>query len=276
MATRWDGHRVSAIDRRTLRSCTVVLASFAVFALSRAVARGEGATEVPPGESAPSNGLSNERAKTTGPEEPIHMEALSKEEKPPTFVMRGGPLGPSRLVFLHGMCGHALGYAQSFQFSAAKRGLLIAPQGDKPCQGPWASWSNDLDKIDSRIVAAFRRAGSPDAVLDVAAIGYSQGALRAEDLARKWPERYTRLVLIASPRVASARGLERVRSAVMMAGERDRKDLMKDSVRVLEQAGIPTTFMVIPEATHGAMGPTPEKTMGEALEWLFAHDRAAR
>jgi hypothetical protein len=103
-------------------------------------------------------------------------------------------------------------------------------------------------------------------------IGYSQGALRAEELARRWPERYTRLVLIASPRVASPRGFDRVRSTVMMAGEKDRQDLMKQGARALAKAGIPSTFMVIPEATHGAMGPTPEKTMGDALEWLFSHE----
>jgi hypothetical protein len=47
---------------------------------------------------------------------------------------------------------------------------------------------------------------------------------------------------------------------------------MKQSARAIAKAGIPSTFMVIPEATHGAMGPTPEKTMGEALDWLFRHD----
>jgi predicted esterase len=223
----------------------------------------------------PAPAASAERPTNAAVHGPIRMEPVDPAEAPPTFVMRGGPHGPAHLVFLHGMCAHALGYAQSFQFSAARRGLLIAPQGDKPCQGSWASWTNDLERLDARIVSAFRSADPGDAAIDVVAIGYSQGAMRAEELVRKWPERYTRLVLIASPRVSSARGFERVRSAVMMAGERDRKDLMRESAKVLEQAGIPSTFMIIPEATHGAMGPTPEKTMGEALDWLFAHDRDA-
>jgi pimeloyl-ACP methyl ester carboxylesterase len=203
---------------------------------------------------------------------PVRMEPQSPEEKPPTYVLRGGPTGPARMVFLHGMCGHALGYAQSFQFSAARRGKLVAPQGDKPCQGPWASWSNDLEALDARIVDAFHRLGDRDAVDDITVIGYSQGAMRAEDLARRWPQRYTHLILMASPRLASPRGFGRLRSTVMMAGERDRQDLMKQSARAFAKAGIPSTFMVIPEATHGAMGPTPEKTMGEALDWLFRHD----
>jgi len=72
--------------------------------------------------------------------------------------------------------------------------------------------------------------------------------------------------------VVSPRGFDLVRSTVMMAGERDRQDLMKQGAKALVRAGIPSTFMIIPEATHGAMGPTPEKTMGEALDWLFSHE----
>ena len=41
-------------------------------------------------------------------EGPIRMEALDPSAKPPMFVMRGGPRGPSRMAFLHGMCGHGL------------------------------------------------------------------------------------------------------------------------------------------------------------------------
>ena len=235
-------------------------------ALPVSMARGESnAGETSTSGEAPKNGAADG---------PVRMEALSPAEKPPTFVMRGGPAGSARLVFLHGMCAHALGYAQAFQFSAAKKGKLVAPEGDKPCQGSWASWSGDLETLDARIVAAFRRLGESEPIEDIAVIGYSQGALRAEELARRWPARYTRLVLIASPTVSSPRGFDRVRSTVMMAGERDRQDLMKKGAELLAKAGIPSTFMVIPEATHGAMGPTPEKTMGDALEWLFAHEAA--
>ena len=234
--------------------------------LPLSTARGEGLS--------PATAAMSVEASSAAPREgPVRVEPLSPEQKPPTFVLRGGPTGPERMVFLHGMCGHALGYAQSFQFTAARRGKLIAPQGDKPCSGPWASWSNDLEALDQRIVDAFHRLGQSDPIEDVVVIGYSQGAMRAEDLARKWPQRYTRLVLIASPRISSPRGFDKVRSTVMMAGERDRQDLMKQSARAIAKAGIPSTFMIIPEATHGAMGPTPEKTMGDALDWLFGHER---
>src|SRR5688572_460224 len=61
--------------------------------------------------------VSPSASRADAPSGPIRMEPLSPSETPPTYVMRGGPVGPARLVFLHGMCGHALGYAQSFQFT---------------------------------------------------------------------------------------------------------------------------------------------------------------
>jgi len=205
---------------------------------------------------------------------PIRIEPLEPGASPPTFAMRGSPKGPGLIVFLHGMCGHALGYAQSFQWSASKKGTLIAPQGDRSCGGPWSSWSKDIEALDARIAAAFRSLGHEGPIEDVVLVGYSQGASRAEALARKWPRRYTRLILIAAPTVVDARGLTSLRSVVMMAGERDRQDLMRSGARVMKAAGVPSTFIVIPEATHGAMGPTPEKTMGEALDWLWEHQRS--
>jgi len=36
---------------------------------------------------------------------PVRMGVLDPQATPPTFVMYGGPRGPGRLVFLHGMCG---------------------------------------------------------------------------------------------------------------------------------------------------------------------------
>jgi pimeloyl-ACP methyl ester carboxylesterase len=205
---------------------------------------------------------------------PLRIEALDPNETPATFVMRGGRPAPGRIVFLHGMCGHAHGYAQSFQYSAARYGSLVAPQADVVCgKGPWAKWSADTDALDARITSAFKSLGHQEPIDDVLVIGYSQGATRAEALARKWPERYTRLILMGAPTATQAHGLKHLRATVMMAGERDRQDLMKQSARALTASSIPSTFIMIPEATHGAMGPTPEKTMQEALDWVFRNSR---
>lgn len=204
----------------------------------------------------------------------MRLEPLDARE-PPIFVMRGGPHGPRKMVFIHGMCGHALGYAQSFQWSAAKYGVLIAPQGDVPCApgSPWAKWSSDTNALDSRIMNAFRELGEPAPIEDIALIGYSQGASRAEALARKWPKRYTRLILIAGPSQVSPYGLG-VRSALMMAGTLDRQDVMQASARAFNAAGRRARYLALPDARHGAMGSHPEQSMDEALKWLF--DDAAR
>jgi pimeloyl-ACP methyl ester carboxylesterase len=204
----------------------------------------------------------------------IRMEPLSESStaagSPPTFVMRGEPHGPGRMAFIHGMCGHALGYAQSFQWSAAKYGALVAPQGDVPCSpgSPWAKWSVDTAALDARIMAAFRELGSAEPIDDITLIGYSQGASRAEALARRWPKRYTRLILIAGPSKVSPAGLA-VQSALMMAGSLDRQDLMQGSARAFVAAGRRARYMQLPNARHGAMGDTPEQTMDAALSWLY-------
>jgi predicted esterase len=221
----------------------------------------------------PKSSAARAPAAATGRPGPIRMEELRAGEAPPTFVMRGGPLGPERLVFLHGMCGHGLGYAQAFQFRAARLGTLIAPQGDVVCGGAWSSWSNDVSKLDQRIVATFRDLGHAEPIDDIIVIGMSLGATRAAQLVRRFPERYTRLIAMAAPRVLPAGQLRSLRAAVMMAGQRDRQDLMKTSERALRQSGVPVTFMLIPEATHGAMGPTPEATMGAALDFVSAGPR---
>lgn len=207
---------------------------------------------------------------------PIRVELLDANESPPTFVLRGEPKGDGRLVFLHGMCGHAHGYAQSFQHAAAHYGTLISPQADRLCGGgPWAKWSHDVEALDRRIVDAFRRLGHPDPIDDIAIIGYSQGATRAETLARRWPERYTRLISIGAPDAPSGRGLKGLKAAVMMAGEFDRRDQMHRGVRSMVGHGVPSTFVLIPGARHGAMGNTPEQTMATALDWLWKNSKAA-
>jgi pimeloyl-ACP methyl ester carboxylesterase len=211
------------------------------------------------------------KAEPTGP---IRIEALAGAE-PPVFVLRGEPRGAGRLVFLHGMCGHGLGYAQSFQFSAAARGTLIAPQADVSCGGVWSKWSADLNKLDARIVETFKSLGHSEPIDDIVIIGMSQGATRAAELAKKWPERYTRLISMDAPTALRPGELRSLKAAVMMAGERDRQDLMRQSERALQRSGVPVTFVLIPQATHGAMGPTPEATMDKAFAFLDAPTAAS-
>ncbi len=169
-----------------------------------------------------------------------------------------------------------MGYAQSFQRASATKGRLIAPQADIVCgDGPGAKWTLDVPAIDARITAAFFELEPGEPVEDICVIGMSQGATRAAALARAFPERYTRLISMGAPTEVDPAGLERLRGAVLMVGSRERKDLMLASERKLERLGVPVTSMIIPDADHAGMGPTPEKTMGEALDWLWENSRPA-
>jgi len=199
------------------------------------------------------------------------MELLDAAARPPTFVMRGGPRGPGHLVFLHGMCGHGLGYAQAFAFSAAKKGTLIAPQADVSCGGALSKWSADVSLIDARILAAFQALGGFDSTSEITLIGLSQGADRAAQLVKRYPQRYTRLISIAAPTALKVGELRGLRAAVMMAGELDRQDLMRQSTRALAATGVPATFMSMPRGRHADFGQTPELSLGAALDWLWAH-----
>lgn len=199
---------------------------------------------------------------------PPEVVPLDPTQTPVTFVLRGTQTHQP-IVFLAGMCGHAQYYVQAFQEAAAARGVVVAPQGELLCgKGPYSTLSGDLKKLDQRIVQAFAALGIPNPH-DVVTIGYSLGATHAENLARIWPERYTRLVLIAAPKAPSPYNLAGVKRAVMLAGSKDRKDLMRRGVTLMTQAKIPSTFLELPGAHHGEMGTDAERVMAEALTFAL-------
>lgn len=203
---------------------------------------------------------------------PVRVEQIEVPGDLPVFVVRGKPDG-ERMVFVHGLCGHPHAYAHSFMHAAARIGTMIAIQGNVGCGPGYRRWSSTPAKVDARIEAAFRAIGDESALLDLIVIGYSSGGTYAELLAMRSPDRYTRAVLIANPREPQFHRLKGLRAAVMMAGERDRHDLMKAGNRVLRARGIPSTFMVLPGATHGEMGSQAERVMGDALDWLLRHQK---
>lgn len=201
---------------------------------------------------------------------PVRVETVPVPGDEPAFVLRGSR-GSERMVFLHGMCGHGQGYVQSFQHAAAAYGTVIGLQGDVGCGNEFRTWSGDVAKLHARIGAALRAGGFSEEGERVA-MGYSQGATRAESLAERYPDIYTRVVLIGAPTAAVPSRLRRVKSAVFMAGERDRQDLMRAGQRAAAAQKIESVYLTIPGATHGAMGGKEgdsERIMGEALRFLF-------
>lgn len=265
---------------RVLRSMTVAVVALCLVCTAGCDPSGSWAavsgaqSETPDSKKANVSPLSATAPAEPGVSGPIRVERLD-ETQPPVFVVRGRGVGPGKLVFLHGMCGHGQGYAQSFQHASARKGTLIAPQADVVCgNGPGAKWSLDVAALDARITAAFRELGSDEPIRDICVIGMSQGATRAAALASMFPERYTRLISMGAPTEVKTAGLHRLRGAVLMVGERERKDLMLTSERALKKLGVPTRSLIIPDADHAGMGSTPEATMSEALDWLWDNSRA--
>jgi predicted esterase len=199
---------------------------------------------------------------------PIRVESLALDGDREAFVVRGAR-GSHSLVFLHGMCSHGQASLQSFQRASAEYGVAVAPTGDMACPGKERhSWSHRLDAIDGRIVEALFAAGASGEPRGLTLIGYSLGASRAEQLARKYPERYDTLVLIGGPTQPSPHRMAHLRAAAMIAGERDRQDLMKRGARAFDAAGIRARFFVLPGAKHGEMGSESERVMREVLDWV--------
>jgi predicted esterase len=218
-----------------------------------------------------SYGVSSARALPEGEGGPIEVKEEEVPDDLPAFFLRGAKETSARLVFLTGACTHPEGYMQAFQFAAHERGSMLGLQGDVGCGGPYRRWSFDLAKQNARIEAGFEAAGEAKPLNEVVIIGYSQGAILAELLAAKYPERYTRVILIAAPTEPSPVRLRHVRAAVMIATDAE-TERMKAGALALAAAGIPTTYLAMPHARHGQMTDA-ERVMDRALEWVTTQER---
>lgn len=205
---------------------------------------------------------------------PVEVVPVDVPADIPAYYLRGKRGTTARMVFLHGRCTHAQGYVQSFAFAAAKRGSVVAPQGDIACDGALRRWKPDPELQNRRIEAAFRAVGVEGELKDLLVIGYSQGEILAEHLVERFPERYTRAVLIGAPAVPPVSRLRGLRGAVMMSGELDAKELMREGAKRLLAVGVPTTYVEMPRARHAQIT-EGERTMEDVFAWLETNARAA-
>lgn len=206
----------------------------------------------------------------------VAVERIEVPGDLPAYVLRGAR-GPARMVFLHGMCGHGQGYVQAFQGAAAEKGTIVALSGDDACgdDPAFRRWSMDVERIDARVDAALAAAGVPPRAGEgIVVIGMSQGALRAEALAQRFPEKYTHAIFMGSPRPPHPSRVARLRGAVVMSGEHEGTWAMREGARALERVGVPATYVMIPDARHAELR-EGERVMDEALDWLWAHAREA-
>jgi predicted esterase len=135
-------------------------------------------------------------------------------------------------------------------------------------------WSNDARAIDARVQRAVRAVSAQRATpLDESGwllFGYSQGALRAELLLSRYPERYVGGVLAGGPRAPKPGSLARVGRVVLMAGSHDVRGHLIRATEELTSEGVAAQFVMLPEARHGEYGPEAERAVGGALAWLIA------
>jgi pimeloyl-ACP methyl ester carboxylesterase len=178
------------------------------------------------------------------------------------------------IVYLHGRCAHPLPDVQAWQASGSRHGTVIALFGDAECSpgSPLRRWTPDANAIEARIDAAIRAVsaarGEDLDMRDATLVGYSEGASRAEAVARAFPHRYAHVLLIGGPSLPSPESFREVRSFATMAGEIDRQDLMRNGAKAAEIVGKPSRYFVLPGARHGQFGPEGDRVMGEALAFL--------
>jgi predicted esterase len=175
------------------------------------------------------------------------------------------------IVYLHGLCGDPLAF-RAFVESAVHYGTVISLLGEVPCSGSGGrfSWGLDYASMDRRIRAAIAAvSGARGEGLDpeqLVTIGYSQGAARVAWLARLYPQRYRKVVLIGTP--TEPRVPRGARLAVV-AGEREPRQHMREGVEALQAKGVEVLYRELPGARHGEYGEGAPRVLGEVLAWLW-------
>lgn len=234
------------------------------------------ASDEPVAVPAPSASEAPVASASAAPEEPpvapITIE-IPKDKK--VHVVFGKPGNTHVFVYLHGKCGDPLAF-RAFAKILPARGTLVAMRGDIKCEGGQPNWSNDIMLLDQRIKKALEvveeKRGEPLDKDHLVAIGYSAGALRAESLSTRYPDRYPRVVLIGGPRAPKQGNLGKTEKILLMAGELDVRKPLRDASADFVKAGRLSRFIEIPGAKHGEYGPEAEATMSDALDWIAASD----
>jgi pimeloyl-ACP methyl ester carboxylesterase len=191
----------------------------------------------------------------------------------PASIVRGEATGSPRTVFLPGMCSNAGAYLSGFAEAAHTHGGVLAIDGDRPCPGVpgFHTFSWDAARQHERIGAALAAAdpeASPTEAITL--IGYSQGASIAEQLAERWPARYTRIVLIGSPRDVTASRLKTSRAIATMSCSRDVPGRMREGAQHVAALGVPATYFEMPGCTHGNLA-DGNRVFSDLFVWLDAH-----
>ena len=236
------------------------------------------------GKSDSSGTVGSSRTPGAGPEGSSEPDAPAKVEKllvpgdQAISLVRSKDGAAPTTVFVPGVCSNANGYLQAFPEAAKKQGGVVAIEGDQPCGNlaGYHTFAWDAVKLNGRIMAAFAASGLTTIPKEgITLVGYSQGAALGEQLAQRWPARYTRLVLIGAPTDPAAGHFSSAAAVVTMSCARDNTTRMKEATRHFNHADIPSSYIEMPNCTHGYIT-EGDRTLGEAFEFLRSNARAAK
>ncbi|HEY1532992.1 MAG TPA: hypothetical protein VGF76_03210 [Polyangiaceae bacterium] len=212
---------------------------------------------------------------THPPVPPPNYTFLEASGDQPIRVLPAATPGPRALVYLHGYCGdvNAVG---AFVPAAAAHGTLIALLGDQPCKDKPGrfKWSNDIRGLDARIERAVRLVNRAQGLHldphDITLFGYSQGAVRAESLARFYASHYPRVILGGPPRRPKVAHFSHIRVIAVFGGEREDTHDMLGGADDLLAAGFHARFFLLPGVDHGDFGGELEgnRALGEILSFV--------
>jgi pimeloyl-ACP methyl ester carboxylesterase len=206
---------------------------------------------------------------------PATVERIDVPRDTPASLVRGKTDEPPRIVFLPGVCSNAYAYLLSFPEAARGHGGVLAIDGDKPCgaaDSGFHSFSWDPALQDARIAAAFAAVGVSPPPDGLTLVGYSAGADIGELMVKRWPKRYARVVLIGAPSDPKPQLLSGARGVVTMSCSRDVPGRMREGARRIAAAGVPATYIEMPECTHGNIS-DGERVFGTAFDWLNENAR---
>ncbi len=206
---------------------------------------------------------------------PAQVDRLSIPHDLPASIVRSIDGAAPTTIFVPGLCSNANAYLQAFPEAARRQGGVVAIEGDQPCGTleNFHSFSWDATKLHARIEAATTAAGlaaMPNEGLTL--VGYSQGAALAEQLVQRWPSRYARIVLIGAPTDPSATRFAEARGIVTMSCARDVPWKMKEATKRFVRAGIPSTYVEMPDCTHGNIT-EGDRTFDAAFSFLRESSR---
>jgi pimeloyl-ACP methyl ester carboxylesterase len=99
-------------------------------------------------------------------------------------------------------------------------------------------------------------------------VGFSQGATRAVDLARRFPAKYPWIVLVSGPSVVSPQGLGKLRGAYLFVGQHESQAAMRGSQARLSRAGLHADLRIVQGAGHADYHGQGDPLMKQAFEFL--------